>query len=101
MRVRLSKRSEIDLEEIGDYIAIDSPMNAVRFVLELREACQKIGRMPSGYRPRPELGDGLRSSTLKSYTIFFVVKDDEVLVMRVLHGARDITAGDFESEGTA
>lgn len=101
MRVRLSKCSEIDLEEIGDYIAIDSPMNAAHFIGELREACQKIGRMPTGYRPRPELGEGLRSSALKSYTIFFVVEHDEVLIVRVLHGARDITGSDFESEGTA
>jgi toxin ParE1/3/4 len=57
--------------------------------------------MPSGYRPRPELGQGLRSSTLKSYTVFFVVEHDEVVVVRVLHGARDITADDFQSEGTA
>lgn len=101
MRARLSKRSEIDLEEIGDYIAIDSPMNAVRFIGELREACLKIGRMPTGYRQRSELAQGLRSSALKSYTIFFVIGDEEVLIVRVLHGARDITASDFEPEGTA
>jgi len=101
MLVRLSKRSEKDLEEVGDYIAIDSPMNAVRFIGELREACQRIGRMPAAYRERPELGYGLRSSTLKSYTIFFTIERDEVLIARVLHGARDITAGDFQSEGTA
>ena len=100
MRVRLSKRSETDLEEIGDYIALDSPMNAVRFLGELREGCLKIGQMPAAYRQRPELGQGLRSSALKNYTLFFVIEDDEVLVVRVLHGARDITATDFESEGS-
>ncbi|MFZ2988346.1 type II toxin-antitoxin system RelE/ParE family toxin [Ideonella sp.] len=99
MKVRLSKRSEVDLEEIGDYIAMDSPMNAVRFIDELRVACQKIGHMPTGYQPRPELGEGLRSSTLKSYTIFFVVELDEVLVIRILHGARDIAKLDFEATG--
>lgn len=57
MRVRFSKRSEIDLEEIGDYVANDSPRNAANFVVKLRDACQRIGRMPTGYRLRPELSE--------------------------------------------
>jgi toxin ParE1/3/4 len=101
MRVRLSKRSELDLEEIGDYIAVDSPMNAVRFLRELRDACNRIGHMPTGYRARPELGEGIRSSAVKAYTIFFLIEADEVLVVRVLHGARDINADDFVPEGNA
>jgi toxin ParE1/3/4 len=101
MKVRLSKRCEVDLEEIGDYIAADSPLNAVRFLRELRDACNRTGVMPTGYRARPELGEGLRSSAFKNYTIFFLVKGDEVLIVRVLHGARDINAGDFVPTGNA
>lgn len=60
MRVRLSKRSELDLAEIGE---------------------------------------GLRSSAVKSHTIFFLIEPNEVLIVRVLHGARDINADDFAPEG--
>jgi toxin ParE1/3/4 len=101
MRLRFSRRSEIDLEEIGDYVANDSPRNAANFVAKLRDACQRIGRMPAGYRLRPELGEGVRSSAFRSYTIFFVVERDEVLIVRILHGARDITAHDLEEDGNA
>jgi plasmid stabilization system protein ParE len=52
MRLRFSGRSEIDLEEIGDYVANDSPRNAANFIVKLRDACQRIGRMPKGYRLR-------------------------------------------------
>lgn len=96
MKVRLSARSEIDLLEIGDYIAQDSPLRAVAFIRTLRKACDKIGRMPTGYRERPELGPGIRSSAVKRYVIFFVITDGEVLIVRVLHGARDIGPWGFE-----
>lgn len=96
MRVLLSDRSQLDLSEIGDYIATDSPMRAVTFVRELQAACTKIGRMPTAYRLRPELLDGLRSATHKSYVIFFAVVDGDVLVARVMHGARDIDPSDFD-----
>jgi hypothetical protein len=38
------------------------------------------------------LGEGVRSSAFRSCTIFFVVERDEVLIVWILHGARDITA---------
>jgi plasmid stabilization system protein ParE len=44
------------------------------------------------------VGEGVRSSAFRSYTIFFVVERDEVLIVRILHGARDITADDLEEE---
>jgi len=38
VRVVLSNQAEIDLEEIGDYIAADNPVRAVSFVREMRGA---------------------------------------------------------------
>jgi len=99
MKVRLSRRSETDLEDIGDYIAADSPLAAIRFIRELRAVCEKIGQMPTAYRSRSELLDGLRSCAFRRYAIFFVIRHDEVLILRVVHAARDITPDNFESMG--
>jgi toxin ParE1/3/4 len=39
MRLEISPLAEFDLETIGDYIAQDSPVNAVRFVEGWRVQC--------------------------------------------------------------
>jgi toxin ParE1/3/4 len=43
-------------------------------------------------RPRDELRPGLRSAPYKPYIVFFSYHDDEAVeIVRVLHGARDLT----------
>lgn len=44
MRVVLSNQAEVDLEEIGDYIAADNPVRAVSFVREMREHFHQIAK---------------------------------------------------------
>jgi toxin ParE1/3/4 len=38
---------------------------------------------------RPELGPGIRSISLSPYVIYYEVTDEAVIILRVLHGARD------------
>lgn len=88
----LTPLAEQDLEAIGDHIATDDPTRAVSFIRELRAQCQRIADNPPGYRLRPELGDGIRSCAHGNYVIFFVAELEEVTIVRVLHGARDLPA---------
>ena len=92
MRLTLTPLAEQDLEAIGDYIAGDNPTRAVSFIRELRDQCQRIAANPPGYRLRPELGDDIRSCAHGNYVIFFMATPEEVTIIRVLHGARDIAA---------
>jgi plasmid stabilization system protein ParE len=47
-------------------------------------------------KARPELADGLRSfPTRTSYIIFYMLDKDGLLVVRMLHHARDIDADYF------
>lgn len=41
MRVEISPLAERDLESIGDYIAEDNPVRALRFVAELRTSLRQ------------------------------------------------------------
>lgn len=91
-RVVLSFQAELDLEEIGDYIAADNPERALSFVCEIREHCERIARAPHAYPARPELGEGLRSCAHGRYLIVFQPGAEEVLIVRILHGARDLPA---------
>lgn len=90
MRVAFSRLAETDLESIGDYIARDNPRRALEFVEELRLGCEDIARTPLAHPVRPELGKDLRSCVHGSYVIFFVVEQNRILIVRILHGARDL-----------
>ena len=96
MRLELSPLAASDLEAIGDYIAQDSPLNAVRFIEELRVQCQRIVLSPQGYRARPELGDNLRSCAYGNYIIFFRPAASLVRIERILHGAMDIRSNQID-----
>ncbi len=92
MPLVLQPAAERDLEAIGDYIAKDNPKRALTFVRKLRHQCQRILVAPQGYRMRPELGQGIRSCTYGAYVIFFIERNEEVRIIRVLHGAMDISS---------
>lgn len=90
MALAFTPLAEADLEAIGDYIALDSPHNALTFIAGLREHCERIGHDPLVYTARPELGKDLRSCPHDNYVIFFRPSDGDVLIVRILHGSRDL-----------
>jgi toxin ParE1/3/4 len=92
MQLAFMPQAALDLELIGDYIARDSPRRAKSFVRELRGQCRKITQAPKAYRPRPELGKGLRSCAYGNYLVIFDEQPDLVRIVRVLHGAMDVDA---------
>jgi plasmid stabilization system protein ParE len=63
---------------------------AVSFIGEIRNRCEKIGRTPGAYRLHPELDAGIRGCTHGNYLILFTTIDTDVLIVRVLLGARDV-----------
>ena len=98
--VAFAPKARLDLLDIGDHIAQDSPAEARRFVARLTVQCQRIGRSPFGYASRDDLIAGLRMATMGRYVIFFRVLDHEVRIERVLHGARNLPAV-FSDDDTA
>ena len=83
-------QAEIDLEEIGDYIALASPERALIFIQEIRQHCERIVEGPMRYVARPELGDAIRVCVHGNYLIVFEPYDAGVLILRVLQGARNL-----------
>ena len=92
MRLTFTPLAAADLESIGDYIARDNPARARTFIAELRTRCHTIADAPLAFRARDELGPGLRSYAHQKYVIFYRVEPDEVVIARILHGARDLPA---------
>ena len=79
-----------DLEEIGDYIALDNPLRALSFVRELRAQCRKILDNPLAFPAREDLAPGLRVLPYGHYLIFYRPTDSTIRIERILHGARDV-----------
>jgi toxin ParE1/3/4 len=79
-----------DLDGIWDYIARDSPAAADRMLDELTERFALLLKSPEIGEPQPKLADGsYRRVTCRSYVIYYRPLDDGIVLVRVLHGARD------------
>jgi len=89
-RCVFSRLAEDDLEAIGDYIAHDNPRRALSFVHDMRDRCRAIVQNPKAAPLRPELGRGVRMVVFRDYLIFYRHSQGQVIIERVLHGARDI-----------
>ena len=89
-RLVILPAARADLIEIGDYIALDDPGRAASFVAEIEARMRAAAERPMSFPARDELHEGLRMARHGRYLIFFVEQGDEVQVVRVLHGARDL-----------
>src|SRR4051795_10029538 len=86
----LTLDAENDLTEIADYIASDSPSAAGRLLDRIQDRCQSLAEMPETGVPREELAPGLRSAAIGRYVVFYRPRDENIQIIRVLHGSRDI-----------
>ncbi len=82
--------AESDLRDIWHHIAQDNPSAADQLLRAIGDLCVRLAELPGMGRLRPELGGGIRSFAHGSYVVFYRHAGDEVLILRVLHGARDI-----------
>jgi len=91
---RVLKRplAENDLDEIWLYIAQDNPDNADALLDKIEERCQAIAQFPFIGTDRDELMPDLRSLPVGNYLIFYMPIEDGIVVVRVLHGMRDVDA---------
>jgi toxin ParE1/3/4 len=79
-----------DLDAIADYILDDDPSRAISFVDELWARFRQITERPLSFPSRPDLAPGLHSALHGNYLIVFLIDNEEVVIARVVHGARDI-----------
>lgn len=82
-----------DITDIAGYI--DEKAGAIvaaRFIDRIIATVESLSRMPHRHRERDELGAGLRVIGFRRYLIFYRIDGNVVSIIRVLHGARNITA---------
>lgn len=95
-RIRYTHSAETDLLELWLTIAEDNLVAADESLDSIQSTVSLLATQPEMGRARPELADGLRSFPTHTLHIIFYVPDEEgVLIVRVLHHARDIDAEYF------
>lgn len=96
-RLRITPRANSDLLEIWAYISDDSERTADKFIDQMHEAIQKLAKHPELGRRRDELSQGIRSFPFRRYVVFYRRTSAFLLIVRILHGARDIYSA-FEND---
>lgn len=80
-----------DFLEIVDYLLAHSEPAADRFTADVENACRLLATNPRMGRARNELAPGVRSVVVGNYVLFFRATATSVEVLRIFHGARNIT----------
>lgn len=97
MTYRLTPQAEADVEAIGDYISEENPPAAGRLVQRFIRQWELLSTQPHLGMARDDISPGVRHLVMGQYVAFYRVKGNDVLIVRVLHGRRNITASDIET----
>ena len=89
-RIEITDLAAEDLENAGDYIAyqLKNPSAAVNTVEEIRQQINSLCDFPerNGLDEDEKLAElGIRNDFYKNYKIYYVVNNDVVYVVRILH----------------
>ncbi|MCJ2060964.1 type II toxin-antitoxin system RelE/ParE family toxin [Methylobacterium sp. J-048] len=75
------------------YVAADaSPAMADRLIARIEAACAPVRDFPQAGPSREQLAPGLRVVIERAYAIYYQHDEREIVIVRVLHGARDVDA---------
>ena len=88
-KLRYSDASKDDLKEIARFIAKDKPQAAREWVAKLREKCRMLAKHPEVGDDRSDLGEGIRSTYVGSYIIYFRRREETLEIVRVRRGDRE------------
>ena len=95
MEIELSPQALEDLSSIALYIAADSPVRALTFTDELEDKALSLRHAPYKGTDRSDVSAGLRLLPHGNYNIYYKVWGQKLVVVRILHSARNINMGDL------
>ena len=80
-----------DLAAAADYVARDSVNYAAALVQEVKKAAASLTEFADRGQVVPEFEDEtIRELLVRPYRLVYMVLDDEVLILALVHGARRI-----------
>ncbi|MEX2186218.1 MAG: type II toxin-antitoxin system RelE/ParE family toxin [Pirellulales bacterium] len=88
-RIRISEPAQLDIDSIWDYVSSKNTSAAVRFVHRLAKLFERLAKMPRLGERFVHALPRVRLFTASAYVIAYQELDDGILVLRVIHSARD------------
>ncbi len=88
--ISFAEDAENDIDSICEYLQQHSETAAERLLEDIAERTKLLSVQPGVGRPRDDLLPGMRSSVIGKYVLFYLYDDEEVEVVRFVHGSRDI-----------
>ncbi len=95
-RVEFTAAANRDLHAIRDFISQDRPAAAARWLREVRRRIELLKTVPLGFEAIPEAPEvalPLRHLIYGNYRIVYLVDDERVSIIRIVHAARLLTPG--------
>ncbi|MCM1190198.1 MAG: type II toxin-antitoxin system RelE/ParE family toxin [bacterium] len=94
--VQIADKALADMDEIYEYIAIklQAPETALGQYNRIAEVIEGLNVFPERVRimeSEPEHTMGLRQLPVDNYSVFYVVREERVIVARVLYSASDLS----------
>jgi toxin ParE1/3/4 len=91
-RVRLSKQAKEDLDNIWEWVAENSTVDAAtRFVDSITDLFYTLWKHPGVGRRRDEIGPDARSFPTGNYIVYYRRRKGGIEISRVIHGPRHQT----------
>ena len=96
-KIKYSPRAQDDMDEVFDYLADEAGLDiALRFEAGVKNTTKELSIYPNMgvkrlYSADPTLDLQMPPvSDLTSYLLYYTPKENEIVVLRVVHGSRDM-----------
>ena len=90
MQYVLAKEATQDLDEILDYFLSRNIDAGERFIQEFNKKCKYLTQFPNIGRSYANLDPTLRGIPVDGYILFYRVFEDNIIIVRVISGYRDL-----------
>ena len=89
-QLKRTRQAEIDLLDIWEFIASENIEAADKTVRALDDRSLELLHNPELGPARNDVAKGMRHLVMDSYLILYRIDDDDIEVVRYLHGARNL-----------
>jgi len=91
VRVKWTNNTLEELDDIARFISKDSPKYAKILMNQIFEMASHLEQFPKLGRKVPEYNDpNLREIIYKNYRIIYLIKEDQLEIISVIHGSRKL-----------
>ena len=91
MRVTLSEEADSDLNDIFDYtLSVHGLEQAQKYTMGFDDVFLSLSENPRIGKDRSEIFRDLRSLSKGHHIVFYLIREDYILIARILHESSDL-----------